>query len=188
MQTFDNPLLDRSLALATTKLQQFANQPDFIDKLRVAFGDSFDPNIARGIASLFQAGDFSLIPDIQILSNGELAGANGAYAGALDEIFVSSDFLAQHPDDLNAVSELLLEEIGHKFDRLLNGSVDSPGDEGAIFRLLATGQTLSDGILAGLKAQDDHSVITVDGQAVAHRVALKRLHKSMSRPSRASFN
>ena len=107
MQTFNNSVLDRSLALATAKLQQFANQADFIDKLRVAFGDNFDANIALGIASQFQAGDFSLIPDIQVLSNGELAGANGAYAGTLDEIFVSSDFLAQHPDDLNAVSELL---------------------------------------------------------------------------------
>ena len=120
MKLIPGSLLDRSLALAATKLQQFANQADFIDKLRIAFGDNFDSNIALGIASLFQAGDFSLIPDIQILTNGELAGANGAYAGALDEIFVSSDFLAQHPDDLNAVSELLLEEIGHKFDRLLN--------------------------------------------------------------------
>ena len=67
---------------------------------------------------------------------------------------------------MNPVTELLLEEIGHKIDRLLNGSIDSPGDEGAIFRLLATGQNLSADTLAELKIEDDHATIKVDGQFI----------------------
>jgi Ca2+-binding RTX toxin-like protein len=113
------------------------------------------------------SGDFSLIPEIRILSNGELGTANGAYAASLDEILVSSDFLAQHQNDLAAVVELLLEEIGHKLDTVLNGNVDSLGDEGKIFRLLVIGYNLSSATLAGLKTQDDRTVITVDGQSVA---------------------
>jgi Ca2+-binding RTX toxin-like protein len=167
MSLLPDSLLRQGLSQATATLQQFAGQANFLAQLRTAFGDSFDIEIGLGIASQFQAGDFRFLPKILVLSRGELGTANGAYAGDLDQIFVSSDFLAQHPNDVNAVAELFLEEIGHKLDRLLNGKVDSPGDEGAIFRLLATGYPLSDEVLAGLKTQDDYATISVDGQAVA---------------------
>jgi Ca2+-binding RTX toxin-like protein len=166
MNTRTNPLLARSLAQATAILQSFAYQPDFLEQLRVAFGDDFDSSVALGIRSLFQAGDFSLIPDLRVLSDGELGTANGAYAGELDEIFVSSDFLAQWQGDVAAIANLLLEEFGHKLDRLLNGNVDSPGDEGAIFAALAQGQTLSTDTLAQLRVEDDHRTISVDGKSV----------------------
>jgi Ca2+-binding RTX toxin-like protein len=152
---------------ALARLRSFASKSDFIAQLQVAFGGNFDNNIALGIASQLQSGDFSLIPEIQVLTNGELSTANGAYAAELDRIFISSDFLVQHQNDINAIAELLLEEIGHKFDRLLNGSVDSPGDEGAIFRSLVKGQTLSPTMLSGLRATDDTAVIIINGQSVA---------------------
>jgi Ca2+-binding RTX toxin-like protein len=167
MNPLTNPLLAQSLAQVTATLQYFAYQPNFLEQLRVTFGDDFDSSVALGIRQLFQSGDFSLIPDLQILSNGELGSANGAYAGDLDEIFVSSDFLAQRQGDVAAIANLLLEEFGHKLDRLLNGNVDSPGDEGAIFAALAQGQTLSTDELAQLRAEDDHRTISVDGRAVA---------------------
>jgi trimeric autotransporter adhesin len=167
MKTLTDDLLHQGLAQATAILKQIAGQANFVDRLRIAFGDNFDAQIALGIASQFQAGDFRLLPDILVLTGGELGGANGAYAADLDEIFVSSDFLANHSGDVNAVAELLLEEIGHKLDRLLNGTVDSPGDEGAIFRLLATGYPLTDSTLAGLRTQDDHAVISVGGQSIS---------------------
>jgi Ca2+-binding RTX toxin-like protein len=166
MNLLTNSLLAQSLTQATTRLQNFAQQPDFLEQLRVAFGDRFDSNLALDIASQFRSGDFSLIPDLRILSNGELGDANGAYAGDLDEIFVSSDFLAQRQGDVPAITNLLLEEFGHKLDRLLNRNVDSPGDEGAIFAALAQGQALSTDELAQLRAEDDHRTIVVDGKAV----------------------
>jgi Ca2+-binding RTX toxin-like protein len=166
MNPLTNPLLAQSLAQVTVTLQYFAYQPNFLEQLRVAFGDDFDSSVALGIRQLFQSGDFSLIPDLQVLSNGELGAANGAYAGDLDEIFVSSDFLAGQ-GDVAAITNLLLEEFGHKLDRLLNGNVDSPGDEGAIFAALSQGQNLSTDALAQLRAEDDHRTISVDGKAVA---------------------
>jgi Ca2+-binding RTX toxin-like protein len=162
-----NLLLSQAYSQATTRLQNFAQQPDFLARLQVAFGDRFDSNLALDIASQFQSGDFSLIPDLRILSNGELGDTNGAYAGDLDEIFVSSDFLAQRQGDVPAIANLLLEEFGHKLDRLLNGNVDSPGDEGAIFAALSQGQALSTDALAQLRAEDDHRTIVVDGKDVA---------------------
>jgi trimeric autotransporter adhesin len=145
-------------------LSQFATTDDFESSIEISFGTKIG---AAAIRQQWLSGDFSLIPKIEVLSNGELGTANGAYAASLDRIFVSSDFLAQHEGDVAAVSELLLEEIGHKIDRVLNGNVDSSGDEGAIFRLLATGQGLSAETLAELRMQDDHAVVMVDGLSVA---------------------
>ena len=149
MQYSSELLLQKALIQANTKLQSFFNQKDFTEQLQIAFGNNFENNTALGIASQIQSGDFSLLPEVQILTEGELGHANGAYAASLDRILVSSDFLTQHQNDTSAVAEMLLEEIGHKLDFLLNGSTDSPGDEGAIFRLLATGKTISDQTLAG---------------------------------------
>jgi Ca2+-binding RTX toxin-like protein len=167
MKMTTNSLLSQAQSQAQIELQKFAQQPDFLAQLQVAFGDDFDQNIALGIANQFRSGDFSLIPDVRVLTNGELGDANGAYAGDLDEIFVSSDFLAQRQGDVPAITNLLLEEFGHKLDRLLNGNVDSPGDEGAIFAALAQGQTLSTDALAQLRAEDDHRTIAVDGKLVS---------------------
>jgi YD repeat-containing protein len=145
-------------------LVQFAASPDFESSIEGIFGTKV------GVSAIRQQwlnGDFGLIPEVRALANGELGTANGAYAGSLDKILVSAEFLAGHQDDVEAVAGLLLEEIGHKLDRVLNGNIDSPGDEGAIFRIFATGQTLSAEMLAGLRAQDDRSVISIDGQSLA---------------------
>ncbi len=153
----------QALQLLQQYLGQFATTDDFEEKIESIFGTRI------GSAALRQQwlnGDFSLIPEMRILANGELGTANGAYAADLDEILVSGDFLGRHQDDVAAVAGLLLEEIGHKIDRVLNGGVDSSGDEGAIFRSLVTGQSLSPELLAGLKTQDDQSTILLDGKAV----------------------
>jgi hypothetical protein len=63
-----------------------------------------------------------------------LNGANGAYAAALDRIFISEEFLNQNAGNVGASAEgaapltarVILEEIGHAVDGRLNES-DSPG-------------------------------------------------------------
>ena len=110
-------------------LAKFAATDDFEGTIESIFGTEIG---AAAIRQQWLSGDFSLIPEIRMLSNGELGTANGAYAADLDEILVSADFLARHQADPVAIAGLLLEEIGHKIDRVLNGSVDTPGDEGAI--------------------------------------------------------
>jgi Ca2+-binding RTX toxin-like protein len=160
-------LLAQIYPIAIVQLRQLASQADFIDRLQVAFGSGFDPQIALGLQSSLQAGDTSFLPAIEIRTSDELAGANGAYDSTRDRILVAGGFLLESIDRPDRIVNLLLEEIGHKFDRLLNGEVDSLGDEGAIFAALAQGQTLSTTALAQLQAQDDHRILSIDGRQVA---------------------
>ncbi len=160
-------LLKQSFIQATAQLKHFARQDNYLSELQIAFGANFDPAIAIDIASQFRAGDFRVLPKLQVLTEGELGKANGAYTRELDRILISSDFLVQMNGDVNAVAELLIEEIGHKLDYLLNGDVDSPGDEGAIFLLLVTGYPLSEEILAALRATNDRDIVTVGGRQIS---------------------
>jgi hypothetical protein len=50
MNPLTNPLLAQSLAQATATLQYFAYQPNFLEQLRVAFGDEFDSSVACTIS------------------------------------------------------------------------------------------------------------------------------------------
>jgi Ca2+-binding RTX toxin-like protein len=147
------------------QLAHFAAQDNFGSILFTAFGDLFDANLALGFRQQWLTGDFSVIPPIEVLANGELAGAKGAYAAELDKIYISSDFLATAADE--AITAVLLEEVGHRIDRLLNGNRDSAGDEGEIFSALARGIDLSAEALAALQVQNDHAVITVNGASIA---------------------
>jgi hypothetical protein len=160
-------LLRQGLIQATAQLRNFARQDNWLANLQIAFGSNFDTDVALNIASQFQAGDFTLLPKVRVLTEGELGSANGAYASELDRILVSADFLAQMAGDVNAVAELLIEEVGHKLDCVLNGHQDSPGDEGAIFLILVTGHPLSAETLAALRSIDDRAVVNIDGIPVA---------------------
>jgi Ca2+-binding RTX toxin-like protein len=170
MKPIADTLLQQGLVQATAKLQQFANQDNFLAQLRVAFGDNFDENIALGITSQFQSGDFSLLPEIQVLSNGELGGANGAYVSENRAIYISADLLAGN--DLDAVNSLLLEEIGHYLDDVLqNNGSDTPGDEGELFAKLAQGKPVGSEELARLQGEDDRGTLQINGQTFSAEFA-----------------
>jgi Ca2+-binding RTX toxin-like protein len=158
-----------SLSLATVKdtLQKFATQSDYLEQLKIAFGDSFDANIALGIASSIKAGDWSFLPSIEIRTDAELAGNNGAFDTVNNRILANDKFLALNSSQPERIVNLLLEEIGHKFDAILNGQVDSTGDEGAIFAAISQGKALSAPALAQLKATDDYTTLTIDGKQLA---------------------
>jgi Ca2+-binding RTX toxin-like protein len=156
---------NQSLQAVQNQLALFAAQGNFDAIMTTAFGNRVDRAKLQLLRQQWLSGNFSVIPDIQILSQGELGTANGAYAASLDKIFVSSDFLARTSD--SQVTTLILEEVGHRIDQLLNGGVDSAGDEGEIFSRLVNGENLSASTLAALRAEDDRGVITVGGVGVA---------------------
>jgi RHS repeat-associated protein len=154
--------LQEAESLARQKLQAFARSSDFSVKMKVAFGEEID-------LTKFQTGwaarDFSALPRIEVRSHSDINGANGAYARAIDTIFISQEFLNQNAGNVDAIASVLLEEIGHAVDAALN-STDSPGDEGAIFSALVQGKRLSPEQLASLKAEDDTAIVTLDGQTL----------------------
>jgi Domain of unknown function (DUF4114)/RTX calcium-binding nonapeptide repeat (4 copies) len=159
-----------------SQLSQFATQGNFNTVIATAFGEQIDQLQLEDLRKQLLNGDFSVIPDIQVLYGGELGTANGAYSSELDRIFVSSDFLAHASEKM--VTSLLLEEVGHRIDRLLNSNMDSPGDEGEIFSLLVTGNDLSPETLAVLKSQNDHGMIRINetssGQDIETRITIEK--------------
>jgi hypothetical protein len=145
------------------RLRDFAQSPDFAAKMELAFGQGVN---VSSLQAAWAAGDFTMLPQIEVRSRWDINGANGAYAAAIDTIFISEEFLNQNAGNVDAMTaSVILEEIGHAVDARLNQS-DSPGDEGAIFSALVRGETLSAQELAALRAEDDTATVTLDGQVV----------------------
>jgi len=151
--------LQQATLLISGKLQQFADDSAFGDKIQVAFGTAVNTD---ELQSQWQAGDLTGFPIMEIVAGNDLNGANGAYAIVNNRIYLSYEFLSQNQGNLGAIVALLLEEYGHYVDGLLN-STDAPGDEGAIFASLVLGESLSEEALAYMKAEDDAGVISIGG-------------------------
>ncbi|WP_293153423.1 MULTISPECIES: C39 family peptidase [unclassified Microcoleus] len=144
------------------ELKNFATDPDFTAKMNEAFGDSWDTEKAKALTQEWIGDDFSGIPQVKVISESEINGANGAFAAATDTIYLSKEFLDRNVGNPTAIVDVLLEEIGHSVDSHLN-ITDSPGDEGAIFAAVVQGKELSQGELQDLKGEDDRSSVVIDG-------------------------
>lgn len=157
--------LDEATSTARRYLSEIASGEDFITKIAIAFGDSFDAAKAEGLRQEWLAGDFYSLPPIEIRSAAEINGANGAFSADTNTIYLSKEYIAQNGSDVGAIADVLLEEIGHSVDSRINIS-DAPGDEGAIFSALARGLQLDEATLQGLKAEDDTATVILDGQSI----------------------
>jgi Ca2+-binding RTX toxin-like protein len=153
-----------SLASVYDQLTDFANLSNFWSLFNTAFGSSYDSVKAATFKYQWQTQDFSLFPKIEIVSGDVLGTANGAYASSNNTIYLSEQFLATSSQQ--SLVAVILEEFGHFMDAQVN-SVDSAGDEGAIFAALVAGEGLDVGILQALRAEDDHGTITVNGEVIS---------------------
>ncbi|MEB3189470.1 MAG: Calx-beta domain-containing protein [Snowella sp.] len=154
--------LNSALSLAYNQLTAFAGLDEFWGRFDTAFGTNDDRTIALIFKSQWLAGDFSLFPTIEVVSDEVLGTANGAY-GSNNTIYVSEQFLNTASE--SSLVALLLEEYGHFVDAKVN-SVDSAGDEGAIFTALVQGEDIGVSQLQALKIEDDHGIITVNGEVI----------------------
>jgi Ca2+-binding RTX toxin-like protein len=144
-------------------LAKFAATDSFETSIESTFGTEIDRVKLVEIQQQWSEGDAS-IPSIEILSKAELGGANGSFAAATGQIYLAQELLDK--GTLANVLSVLLEEYGHSIDTRLN-AVDAPGDEGAIFSRLVQGIPTSDAELQSLKAEDDHAIISIDGNAIS---------------------
>ncbi|MFM7575650.1 MAG: hypothetical protein ACKO5Q_01715, partial [Microcystaceae cyanobacterium] len=88
----------------------------------------------------------------------------GAFSFEKNTIYLK-DYLLQ-PEFGNQLRGVLLESIGHYLDTRLD-TVDTAGDEGALFSILVQGLNVSAEELARIHAENDNlSVYTIDGQSV----------------------
>ena len=155
-------ILNSVLPITYNQLIDFANKNNFWQVFDTAFGTQYNRSLAEILRLQWETGDFSQLPQIEVLDSSILGSANGAYASSENRIYLSNTFVASA--SLAAISGVLLEEIGHFVDAKIN-QTDSAGDEGAIFAALVQGQNLDVETLRILKAEDDHSIITLNGQS-----------------------
>ncbi len=138
-----------ALASANQTLTSYANQANFNAILQEAFGTAetdttlFDQRVAA--LQLQLAGD-GLGLTVELRTNWELNGAAGAYAAVghtgAERIYINGDWIANGASAF-LIRQVLLEETGHAIDQRLNGTLDSEGDEGALFAKRLTGEELT---------------------------------------------
>ncbi|HEY9692384.1 MAG TPA: Calx-beta domain-containing protein [Oculatellaceae cyanobacterium] len=159
-----NTLPTDILTQTYNKLSAFASLENFWDIFNTAFGKEYNRRAAGSLRSQWLSNDFSQFPQIEIIDSSILGSANGAYGISTNKIYLSDSFVANATP--TAISAVLLEEIGHFVDAVVN-QTDSAGDEGAIFAALIQGQSLDAATLQELKAEDDSGIIKVNGDAIA---------------------
>ncbi|MBD1211994.1 MAG: hypothetical protein H9534_04400 [Dolichospermum circinale Clear-D4] len=159
-----NTLLNSALTLTYNQLSTFADLDNFWNLFDTAFGTQYNRSGAEILRLQWLSGDFSQLPQIEILDSSILGNANGAYASSNNQIYLSANFLATSTAE--AISAVLLEEIGHFIDAQINLS-DSAGDEGEKFSALVQGQNLTTQELDRINTENDWANITVGGEQVA---------------------
>ena len=155
-------LLENSANATKDSLQNFANLPGFDEQMILAFGNNFDIDLLQ---TNWRSHNFTF-PNIEVVSNNTINGSNGAFSIDTNTIYLSAEFLTANQSNLDVVNSVLLEEYGHYLDNKFN-SVDSPGDEGAIFSAIVRGEKLTDSDLQQLRNEDDSAVVNIDGESVA---------------------
>ena len=149
-------------AVQATFQKQFgalaADKEKFHDTLRNVFGAGYDVAQSEQYRQRALAGDFGWLPPVKWVASATLRGANGAYDAESGTVLLNR----QLPPELAAST--FVEEAGHHLDARLNAK-DSPGDEGELFRRVLSGEKLSSGQVAELRAENDKGTIYVDGKA-----------------------
>ncbi|MEO1210237.1 MAG: S8 family serine peptidase [Cyanobacteria bacterium J06638_20] len=162
-----NNLLQGALEEAQKILLVFGERSDYIQQLEIVFGNN--NNIENDLAIGDIIHDFvdQLISfrNIEIRSGEELNGAYAAFSWETNTIYISSDFLLASRDNVQQITSVVLEEIGHYIDSQIN-IVDRPGDEGAAFSAVVQNVDLDQAALYTLSAEDDSAVIELDGQQI----------------------
>ena len=90
-----------------------------------------------------------------------MPGAAGAFAASTGTIYLNQDWLLTATEE--AIISVLTEELGAFLDDQLN-TVDTQGDEGALFSAELLGLELTKEERSAITAEDDRITISVDGQ------------------------
>ncbi len=163
--TGENQPVEAAIQTAEDLLNKFAVEPDFITKMQTAFGNSFDARKTGFFADSWRNGELGRLPGIEVRSQSDLAGANGAFAAATNTIYLAQEFVEKNSGDVKALASVFLEEYGHYIDSQIN-TTDAAGDEGEIFAALVQGKDLSASDILVLKGEDDSAIVLLGGELV----------------------
>jgi len=166
LSAVDGLVVATATQAAQTFLTQLATSDRFMSVLQEAFGDRLDLGAAESLRQQWTNHDFSTLPALELRSTADLSGALGAFSKDTQTIYLSKDYLHQRSTTASAVTNILLEEIGHAIESKLSNT-DAPGDEGSLFSKLIWQQTLSPLQLEFLKSENDNSILFLDGKQVS---------------------
>ena len=149
-------------------INAYLTQPDARANLFAMFngGQKGEPSAAWNTAyeqlmREFRNGD-SLVR-AELRSAAEMQGALGAFAANSPDgkpiIYLNAEYAKSATSE--AIQVVLLEEIGHAIDNLLNSGKDTTGDEGERFANAISGNTNADTELL-----EDHATLTIDGHEI----------------------
>ena len=138
---------------ARDRLRDFAQSPDFVAKMELAFGQGVN---VSSLQEAWATGEVES-PTIEIRPAAELNGARGAFAQATNRIYLSAKFLSQNADNPDIITDVMVEEFGHWVDGWIDDE-EAAGDEGEIFSALVRGQNLSASELNAIKQENDLAI------------------------------
>lgn len=161
--------LQAAAVTAHDAIVEFLSTADSSDLFALFNGQQETPSsqwleAAENLQAAVLAGEYQV--HLEILSNTELQGAMAAFSASGTEgtavIYLNADWLGMQPDT-DTLARVLVEEIGHSFDAVLNGPSDTLGDEGDGFAIAVLGGNEFD--LQRLSV-DDHATLAIDGLQV----------------------
>ena len=169
--TIYTTILQGSVGNIISLLNDFAGDSLFAEKFTLVFGTTVSSE------QFLQA--VTTLPAIEVRSDADLAGALGAFSGQTQKVYLSESWVKGDSSQLEAV---LLEEFGHYFDFRFN-TTDTPGDEGELFSDVVRGVNLSDSELKRIQNEDDHAVISLEGQLISVEEAFNKTgYKQLGTP------
>jgi post-segregation antitoxin (ccd killing protein) len=176
--------LEPSLELVESRLGAWASSSNtgaYSALLREVFGVQ-DADATSALQASIRGKGLGI--KLEILDAATLRGIHGAYTSDAPQgrgrIYLNAAWLqTARASEIEAV---LLEEIGHAIDHRLNGSVDTPGDEGEVFSARLRGLIPASSAFT----EDDHRLISLNGRPVAieaYQVTTGSVMDSGGRPS-----
>ena len=153
-----------SISIVQEVISNAADSGDLDKVAEAAFGKAFDSGV---LDELFSSENSNVtLPEIHLLSDEQMNGAQGAYSSELNIIYLSKDFIVKNKDRVDSIASVILEELGHYLD-FHGNQLDSAGDEGAIFSALIQNKSLSSEEMSALMLEDDFGYVMDSNQAIA---------------------
>ncbi|HHP7232122.1 MAG TPA: S8 family serine peptidase [Xenococcaceae cyanobacterium] len=162
MDNLANTTLNQAISEAQHLLTTFGTSPQAPVLLPTIFGDTLD---TAGVISWLQNHSNALLPQIEIRLASEINYANGAYGSDTNTIYLAEEFLVANANKINAVSQVIIEELGHFLDHQFNPT-DGTGDEGELFAAYVRGANLSPEAIANIQTENDTVAVELDGQLI----------------------
>jgi len=159
-------LVAPALFLTHEALTDIVNCSQGNEILKNTFSASFDLNGAIDWLGTEVATTFSNFPQLEIRPASDINHADGAYGVDNNTIYLAAEFVNRNSDNPGVISGVILEEYGHFLDSRFN-TVDTPGDEGALFTKYVQRKQLSNSEIAAIRAENDLATVTIDQQTIA---------------------